>query len=168
MSLNNTKIVDKDFIMKLLESLNEELVKRGKSLTVVIYGGSSLCLLTAFSGHIDTMSSDDELLNECLASMGITDDLVNTDMRAFINKVECLEVYKEYSNLVVKVPTLEYLVALKCRSAMDKDLMDLNNLCEVLGIKSLVELREVFIRFYSPVMFNRRRIEILKKLFKEV
>lgn len=165
MNLNDTKIVDKDFIMKLLESLNEELVKRSKSLTVVIYGGSSLCLLTTFSGHIDTMSSDD-LLNECLASIGITDDLVNTEMRAFINKVESLNIYKEYSNLVVKVPTLEYLVALKCRSARDKDLLDLKNLCKVLKIENLAELRKVFIKFYSPIMFNRRRIEILKQLFE--
>ncbi|WP_304427947.1 DUF6036 family nucleotidyltransferase [uncultured Clostridium sp.] len=127
-SLNHTKIVDKDFIINLLEELNLELFNRNKNLTVVIYGGSSLCLLTTFRDStydIDTMSSDDELLNECLISMGITDDLVNTEMRAFINKVENLNIYKEYSNLVVKVPTLEYLVALKCRSARDKDLLDL-------------------------------------------
>lgn len=165
----HSRLLNKKFILDVLEKLNEELCSRNEFLEITIYGGSSLCLLTSFRDStydIDTVSSNNELLKECLISIGVTGDLVNTDMDAFINKIEDLEVYKEYSNLTVNVPTLEYLVALKCRSSRSKDLDDLKHLCGLLGIKDLNELKSIFIRFYSPIMFNDRRIKFLKEIFK--
>lgn len=162
-------ILSKESILDILGGLNKELSKRGKHLDITIYGGSSLCLLTSFRDStydIDTLSSDNGLLKECLLSLGITGDLVNTDIGVFINRIEDLQVYKIYSNLTVKVPTLEYLVALKCRSARSKDLDDLKHLCGILDINSLDELKSVFVRFYSPVMFNDRRVDVLKEIFK--
>lgn len=164
-----SNILSKESILDILDRLNKELSNRGEVLDITIYGGSSLCLLTSFRDStydIDTLSSDNKLLKDCLISIGITGDLVNTDIDAFINKIEDLQVYKKYSNLTVNVPTLEYLVALKCRSARSKDLNDLRHLCKILDVKDLNDLKSIFIRYYSPIMFNDRRIRVLKEIFK--
>lgn len=164
-----SNILSKESILDILDRLNKELSNRGEVLDITIYGGSSLCLLTSFRDStydIDTLSSDNKLLKDCLISIGITGDLVNTDIDAFINKIEDLQVYKKYSNLTVNVPTLEYLVALKCRSARNKDLNDLRHLCKILDVKDLNDLKSIFIRYYSPIMFNDRRIRVLKEIFK--
>ena len=166
---SSSVMLDNDSIVNILEELNSELAKRDKHLDITIYGGSSLCLLTTFresTYDIDTLSSDNELLRDCLKSIGITGDLVNTEIDSFLNTNEDLKVYKEYSNLTVKLPSLEYLTALKCRACREKDLDDLIHLKKLLNIKSLKELRSIFIRFYSPIMFNSRRIKVLDKIFK--
>ena len=167
---NSSVMLDKERILKIIEDLNTELARRDKHLDITIYGGSSLCLLTTFresTYDIDTLSSDNELLRDCLKAIGITGDLVNTEIDSFLNTNEDLNVYKEYSNLTVKLPSLEYLTALKCRACREKDLDDLKHLKNLLNIKSIKELRNIFVRFYSPIMFNSRRIKVLSKIFKK-
>lgn len=166
---SSPSILSKESILDFLNKLNKELSNRGEFLDITIYGGSSLCLLTSFRDStydIDALSSNNKLLKDCLISIGITGDLVNTDIDAYINKIEDLEVYKKYSNLTVNVPTLEYLLALKCRSSRSKDLNDLRHLCKLLDVKNLNQLKSIFVRYYSPIMFNNRRIKILKEIFK--
>lgn len=165
----NDAILDKQFIDSFIIDLNTELSKRNKNLEITIYGGSCLCLLTAFrtsTYDIDTKSTDDRLLEECVQSLGLTKDLVNTEISVFMNGKESLEIYKSMSHLTVKLPTLEYLLALKCKACRGKDLDDVKHLCKLLSINTMDELYSNFRKFYSPVLFNYRRIKILEEVFR--
>lgn len=45
-----------------------------------------------------------------------------------------------------------------------KECVDL--LYRLLDVKNLNQLKSIFVKYYSPIMFNNRRIKILKEIFK--
>lgn len=170
---NKTKsfTLNKKFIDEIISNLNEELKRRNKTLEITVYGGSCLCILDKFresTYDIDLNSSDNALLKDCVNSLGYTKDLINTEMEVFINLRENLELYKILSNLKVFTPALDYLLALKLKSAREKDLMDCVNLCKDLELYTIQDIKHVFCRYYSVVQFSSHRKifcnQILNKL----
>lgn len=170
-SIPNGGTLNKEFIDKIINELNQELINRNSSLEVTVYGGSCLCLLSKYresTYDVDLTSSDDDLLEDCISSLGYPKDMVNTEMSVFINLKETLDLYEELSNLKVYVPTLPYLLALKIKSARGKDFDDCVNLCKDLGIKSLEEIKEVFCRYYSVVQFSHLRVDFCNSVLSEL
>ena len=161
--------LDKQAIDEILVSLNDLLVGRNRILEITVYGGSSLCLLSKYRDttyDIDVSSSDDSLLKDCVNELGYPKDLVNTEMSVFINLRETLVLYKEFSNLKVFVPTLDYLLALKLKACRDKDLMDCINLANDLNLVSVEDLKKVFCRFYSVIQFSSHRIKFCESVVR--
>ncbi|WP_304428033.1 DUF6036 family nucleotidyltransferase [uncultured Clostridium sp.] len=158
-----------DKILEILKSINDALERKNKCLSITIYGGSCLCLITKYresTYDIDVLTSDNSLLKECIREIGLSDDIVNTDIEVFLNKSERLNLYKRYSNLEVFVPSLDYLLAMKIRASREKDANDIKNLIEELNIKTLKELRDIFVKYYSPIQFNEHRIKFIKECIK--
>jgi len=161
--------LDRDRILNILDEINKQLVILNKSLQITIYGGSSLCLMSNFRDStydIDTLSNNNELLTDCINKLGLSSDVVNNDIEVFLTKHEDLYLYKEYSNLEVYLPTMEYLLAMKIRAARKKDMEDIQNLSRELGISKISEFKNIFIKYYSPIQFNNTRIEFIKECFR--
>ena len=145
----NKSFLNYDKILEILNSINEVLEKKNKNLSITVYGGSCLCLITKYresTYDIDVLSDNNSLLKECVREIGLSDDIVNTDMEVFLNKSECLDLYRKYSNLDVFVPTLDYLLAMKIRASREKDAEDIKNLIRELNIKNLKELKGILDR----------------------
>lgn len=163
--------LDKEFIDRIINELNQELISRNRNLEITVYGGSCLCILNKYRNStydIDLNSNDNKLLNSCIQSLGYPGDLVNTEMEVFINLNETLEVYKILSNLQVYVPTLDYLLALKIKSARDKDLLDCVNLCSDLNVLTVKDIKTIFCKFYSVVQFSTHRENFCKNVLKKL
>lgn len=170
-TLLDSTTLNKIQIDKILADINEELLRRNKSLEITVYGGSCLCILSKFRDttyDVDLTSSDDELLKDCISSLRYPKDLVNTEMSVFINLRETLELYKRFERLTVYIPTLSYLLALKLKSSRNKDLEDCVNLCKELGINSIEQIKDIFCRYYSSVQFSSHRISFVKLILKEI
>ena len=169
--LLSSETLNKSQIDKILKDLNSELSNRNKNLEITVYGGSCLCIISKFRDvtyDVDLTSNDDRLLKDCIESLGYPKDLVNTEMSVFINLRETLDVYKKFSNLVVHVPTLPYLLALKLKSSRDKDLIDCVNLCKELGLNTIEQIKEIFCRYYSAVQFSSHRIMFVNKVLEKL
>ena len=162
-------LLDEKKIIDIIEDLNRVLTLKDKSLSIVIYGGSCLCIMTKFresTFDIDLTSSDSELLKQCVGEMNLSGDLINDEIDVFLNKKESLELYKEYSNLKVYVPTLDYLLAMKIRACRNKDIRDIKFLSDKLDVRTIDKFKEIFTRYYSPIQFSKNRIEFLKRCLK--
>lgn len=163
--IDNSQVLDKERIDEIICDINNELVERNKDLSITIYGGSALCIMTEFRGStfdIDVDCNDSKLLKSVLTSINLAKDLVNDQVNVFISMRQDLVEYKKLSNLEVKVPTLEFLLAMKCRACREKDVNDIKQLIKILKIKSIDELHSLFNRYYSNIFwsrFNKKRNE---------
>ena len=159
-------LLDENKIIDIIEKLNRVLNLKNKSLSIVIYGGSCLCIMTKYresTFDIDVTCSDSGLLKECIGEMNLSGDLINDEIDVFLNKKESLELYKEYSNLKVYVPTLDYLLSMKIRACRNKDIKDIKFLAKELDVRTIDKFKEIFTRYYSPIQFSKDRIEFLKE-----
>lgn len=162
----NPSLSKKD-IERILCDINSELKNINKNLSITIYGGSALCLVTNFRDStydIDTTCSDEELLKSCIDNLRLSKDLINTEINVFISKRNDTVLYKKLSNLEVHVPTMEFLFAMKIRSCRNKDFNDIKNIAELLGVKTLEQCFVIFKKYYSPIQFNAERRLLLSKL----
>ncbi|MGL4949956.1 MAG: DUF6036 family nucleotidyltransferase [Anaeroplasmataceae bacterium] len=164
-------VLNKEYIDRIINDLNTVLMKKNKSLTITIYGGSCLCLLNKFRDStydIDTLSDDNLLLEECISELKLTKDLINTEIEVFINRNESLELYKDLGSLKVYLPTLDYLLAMKIRASRAKDRNDIKLLLKELSVLDLKSVKELFTRYYSPVQFNVQKTKYIINILKEI
>ena len=159
MSDEMTKPITRDKALQLLDEINRELNNEGIYATMDIYGG--VVMMVSFmpqysSVDFDARFSDiaydsyQKILKTVGERNGLGPGWVDESVCSIINddmKIEKLTKYSNFSNLTVRFPIAEQLLAMKLFAArLADDRHDLSHaalLCKELGIKTRNRMEEV-------------------------
>lgn len=165
--------------------------REGKVIEIAVYGGSALLLASNFriaTQDVDAVAENDQTIidrfaREIAASKGWPDDWLNDGVRTYLSpNVDGLaqhhELFRSYPDeaapgLRVFVPTPSYLLAMKLMamridtSTGQKDLPDILNLIEVIGITQKGELMQFAQSFYPEARVSPQVILGIEVLWRE-
>lgn len=168
----------RDDLVGAFQELGELAVEAGKVIDLAVYGGSALMLVSNFrdsSWDIDAVASpDQDFIRE--ASLILADrhgwpaDWLNDGVRTYLSPMaednrfhEWFATYPDEASpgLRVYVPTPEYLLAMKLMALRvepsgGKDLDDILNLMEVVGITGKHEIVDAAARFYPEAKISAK------------
>lgn len=149
--------MDTEEIEKYLMLLNEKLKSKNISGEIGIVGGAVMCLF--FKSRVSTKDIDGifsptneirEAIKEISEDNGLPEDWLNDGVKGFIHCDPPKELFKEYSNLKVWVPSAEYMLAMKCVSARSEthDRDDIEFLLGYLGMTDKNKVFEIISKYY--------------------
>jgi hypothetical protein len=162
-------------IMRLFESLNDELAQRAVRGEVYLVGGAVMCLVF----HAREATKDiDALLVPALElrraaqvvanNEGLPDDWLNDAVKGFLSENGEFEVFEELSHLRVYVPHPGYLLAMKCLAMrLSEEFQDVNDtrvLLRALDLKTMAEAETVLGRYYALDRYPARARYVLEEL----
>ena len=163
----------------------------GRVIEIAVYGGSALLLASNFrvaTQDVDAVAETDQtIINryaaEIATAKGWPDDWINDGVRTYLSpNVDGLaqhhELFRSYPDEVapglrVFVPTPGYLLAMKLMAMRidtttgQKDLPDILNLIEVIGIKDKGELMKFAQSFYPEARVSPKVILGVEALWRE-
>lgn len=163
----------------------------GKVIDIAVYGGSALLLASNFRAatqDIDAVAETDQgvidrYAGEIAKARGWPDDWINDGVRTFLSpNVDGLDqhhaLFRSYPDeaspgLRVFVPTPGYLLAMKLMAMRidtatgQKDLPDLLNLIDVMGIKQKSELMSFAQSFYPEARVSGHVVLGIEALWRE-
>jgi hypothetical protein len=169
-----------DDLHSALTDLGARAFARGKSIELAVYGGSALMLASNFriaSEDVDAVAATDQglidqLARQIAAERGWSSDWLNDGVRTYLSpNVDGLGqhhvLFRTYPNeqtpgLRVFVPTAEYLLAMKLMAMRidpaggGRDLGDILQLMQVVGIKEKKELQSFAEAFYPEARVSGR------------
>ncbi|MDR0271688.1 MAG: hypothetical protein LBI27_00010 [Clostridiales bacterium] len=159
--------MDKDTILKLLTILNTMLNANDEKLDVIMVGGANMCAVQMgrVSTHdIDTYCTQKETLyvyrDKIKNMMEISEDWLNAGADLYMTPqiIEESLVFKSFSNLTVRTPTDEAMLALKVTAARDEklfhDVDDAAFLLKKLGINDVESIKKIVDR-YKPKWWDK-------------
>lgn len=144
-------------IERCLFLLNEKLKTKKIAGEIGMVGGAVMCLLfksRVSTKDIDGIFSPTKEIREAIKEISIDNDLpedwLNDGVKGFISCDPPKELFKEYSNLKVWVPSAEYMLAMKCVSARSEthDRDDIEFLLRHLGITDKNTVFEIISKYY--------------------
>jgi hypothetical protein len=166
----------KDDLASAFRELGDLAATAGKVIDLAVYGGSALMLVSNFrdsSWDIDAVASPDqnfirELAQTVAEKRGWPADWLNDGVRTYLSPLaedegahELFATYPDESRpgLRVYVPTAEYMLAMKLMAmriepAGGKDLDDILNLMEVVGLTGKSDIVEVAAKFYPEAKIS--------------
>jgi len=159
-----TKLTKAD-ILAALTALNNQLVKRGTTAEICLYGGTSMVL--AFNARLSTKDVDAVFhpkdivrkIAEAIAQdLDIQPDWINDGVKGFLSPKGKFTSNQlpQFSNLQITRPTAKYLFAMKCMAARAPgydtkgDRSDIIFLMKHLKIKKEKEAFDAIEEFYEP------------------
>jgi hypothetical protein len=159
-----------------LRELGELCVEAGKVIDIAVYGGSCLILVSNFrvsSEDVDAVALEDQAFideaSHIIASRhGWPMDWLNDGVRTYLSPRveshqahELFATYPDESNpgLRVYVPTPEYMLAMKLMAlriapAAGKDLEDIINLLQIVGVTDKPKIIEFAANFYPEARIS--------------
>lgn len=166
----------KDDLAIAFRELGELAVQAGKVIDLAVYGGSALTLVSNFrdsSWDIDGVALPDQsFIREAAATLaekhGWPADWLNDGVRTYLSPLaedtRAHELFATYPDeqrpgLRVYVPTAEYMLAMKLMalridSAGGKDLDDILNRMEVVGLKKKDDIVEAAAKLYPEAKIS--------------
>lgn len=155
--------LSKDQIIAALSALNDELMARGVTGELSIFGGAAMVLV--FDARKSTRDVDAIFLPKSemaaaaatvAARLDLPENWLNDGVKGFVSAAgEMVEDdLPAYSNLRVLRPTARYLLAMKCLAARvggydaPKDGEDVRLLCRHLGLSDPAAILQIVAEFY--------------------
>jgi predicted nucleotidyltransferase len=137
--------------------LNEKLAENDLYLEFTIVGGYILEILNIRGTEdIDAFFITNDKLNKIIYDIGekyhlnSKDELWLNNAVSNLNQVppsDQIEVFKEYSNLTIKIITLEYLLFMKLYSGRRSDIKDIGLLLEYMQLNNIKEIVNILRNF---------------------
>lgn len=174
-------MLTKEQIEQYLSEMNDRLAAQGVSGEIVLCGGAVMTLVynaRLSTKDIDALFAPTAILRNIAKNMaeehGLDSDWFNDAAKGFIDTSRMeFEDVKRYSNLIVRRPGDEEMLALKLASAREdsKDAEDALLLMEVVGIASLEQVYEIIERhipsqrltplasFFAQEIYARYRVQ---------
>ena len=179
MDLFNSKELSKSDILKYLNELNEMLKNDNKFGKLYLYGGTVMAL--KYNSRVSTQDIDaifdaeflEDYLNIIKTKYGLFDDWINDDVEVCIadGKEDLEELNLGYSNLEIKVPSLDYMIAMKAFSGRNpkyyKDMVDLKHLIELKGINNFKDIEKIVVKFYPLKFWKETAQNYIKEMLGE-
>ena len=165
------KLLNKELLNKVFKFMNEELERNQIKLDMTIYGGAVMTML--YDNRPSTRDIDcifnskdinyiDTVLESVQAEFQLEDDWLNHEIKQPLQHLtkEDTVVFLEYSNLTVRIPSKDQLLAMKIlasRCEPAKDFIDAFFICEDLQIKTKKELLNRIKPYFSPKLIGERQ-----------
>ncbi len=158
---NNSTILTKELIEELFLELNSLLKQNYKSLSITVYGGSALALYEIRNSTEDLDISVEDgyisqdiqrIINTIGGRYNLNDNWLNDSVMAVLNEKILNtqnKIYKQYSNLVIFIPSMKQLLAMKIMSGRAKDITDIDNLIMKLNLTSKEEILNIVTTYYG-------------------
>lgn len=174
---NGYRLLNKEVILDLFDTLNIMLRENNLSLSLTIYGGAMMSLLYDIrpaTHDIDCIISSEKeeillqnILHEVGKLYGLEKDWINEEIAKPLTSLiqEELSVLNRYSNLTIIKPSKEQLLAMKVLSARvepSKDFIDAELICRDLGITTEREIYEVVKKFLPMNVLGERQRMFIK------
>lgn len=151
--------IDKEFLLRVLEAINQKLQERDLSAIIHVYGGCAMmltCVDSRRSWDFDFIFESKTIPELSKVLREIEDDFrmppsafdktLGPLLAGHFKKNDTF-VYREFPNLTVRLCTPEQLLAMKLFSARDGDLYkdkeDCIELCRFLGISNFNEMKKI-------------------------
>lgn len=155
--MSGDDVLDVRRLRALLAELSESLRARGEHAVLFVVGGAAMVL--AYDAHRSTRDVDAlfrpavavrEVVGEVAARDRLQPDWVNDAVKGFLpGDDECPRTVFESENLLVQVPSPEYLMAMKIFSGRDdRDLDDAARLFRLSGMSTAEQAIELVGRTY--------------------
>ena len=175
--------LSKDEILKALHALSEALAREGAKGELCLFGGTVMVL--AYSARISTKDVDaifhpSSLIRNLAAqigeSHGLSKNWLNDGVKGFVSaKHDVVHGnLPQFPNLVLTMPTPEYLLAMKCMAsrinpAEDEagDSRDIIFLIRHLKIASAADVMKIVAEYYSPDRIPIKAQYLVESLFEE-
>jgi hypothetical protein len=156
-----TRTFNSEEMARILSSLNEALEKRDLTLELAIYGGVAVMLYYERPLREDSTSDfDGIILNkrefglhpdvflEIAEKYNLPENWINSQIIETLSELkrEDLVDFGDYSNIKIKMPVKEQLLAMKIKAARyypKFDFEDAQQICEDLEIRTLSELEKI-------------------------
>lgn len=175
-------LFNKQTLNMILDDLNTELTKAGITLELTIYGGAIMTLVynnRPSTKDIDSVMKCDnmDIANEILSIVkdkhSLSNDWINDEIKGPINflKKEDIEVFRTYSNLIVKKPVVAQILAMKILAARrepSKDFIDSYLLCKSLNISTKDQLLKVISTYIPLSLIGERQMIFIKYLGEDL
>jgi hypothetical protein len=180
----------KQELVDALKELGSKAVEAGKVIDLLIYGGSCLMLVSNFrmaSEDVDAVAVEDQgfidqAARAVAAARGWPHDWLNDGVRAYtspkVDGTEHHELVGSYPDeatpgLRVFVPTVEYMLAMKLMALRvgpgpdgDKDLHDILNLMQVVGLENKSDIVDFAAHFYPEARISGKLRLAIDDLWK--
>ena len=159
-----------------LHELGQFCIEAGKVIDIAVYGGSCLILVSNFrfsSEDVDAVALEDQAFVDDASRKIATrhawpEDWLNDGVRTYLSSAvegrqahELFATYPDESNpgLRVYVPTPEYMLAMKLMALRiaptgGKDLEDIVNLLQIVGLESKAKIVEFAASFYPEARIS--------------
>lgn len=173
--LTDTKLTKKQ-ILFYLEKLNEELKIKNENGEIIICGGTAMVLMydaRNSTKDIDALYMPKEEINEIVENFsdkyGISIDWLNDSAKVFFTPQMKTNIYKKYSNLIVKCFDTESLLALKLTSArnLTNDEKDALFLTKQLKIEDINEMYDIVEKYIPEVRRNPKTYYFIQEVFNK-
>jgi hypothetical protein len=163
-------------IIKLLNSLNDELAKDGVTGELYVLGGAVMCLALEarastqdIDGYFKPTSSVRAAAKRVAAIAGVENDWLNDAAKGYISeKGEFLEL----SNLRIMTASPKYLLAMKCLAmrlgAEFHDEYDVRFLLRYLDVPNYEAAVNIISRYYPLERFPQKTLYALEEICTEL
>ena len=173
----------RDQILKALESLSEELGKRGVTGEICLFGGTAMVL--AFSARPATRDVDAifqpaqlvrELARQIAEQHALAPDWLNDAVKGFVSTHHEVTAgnLPQFPHLRVTMPVPEYPLAMKCMAARiaatageTSDLADIRFLVRHLALNSAKAVLDLVAKYYPVERIPVRAQYVIEGLFEE-
>jgi len=161
-------------IEKYLKLLNERLRKENIIGEVVLFGGAVMS--REQTKNIDAVYYPKQVINRIIRDManeyGLRGNWLNDSVEDFLPSEYDREKVKDYGNLIVYSPSVEYIFAMKCYACRilgeKSDIDDIGFLLRCLNIKDYDTAIRIIGKFYSVDMLPVKARYVLEQLIGEL
>ncbi len=167
--------LDRQDIVRLLHSLNDELADSGISGELYLVGGAVMCIvhesrqstqdLDAFFRPVAEMRLAARRIS---AREGVSDDWLNDAVKGFLSENGDYEPFLTLPNLLVMTASPEYLLAMKCLAmrlgAEFHDESDIRYLLRYLNIERYDVAIEIIARYYPIERIPQKTLYALEEM----
>lgn len=166
-------------ILRLLNSLNDELAKDGVTGELYILGGAVMCLALEarastqdIDGYFKPASSVRAAAKRVAAATGTADDWLNDAAKGYISEKGDFDQFLELSNLRIMTASPKYLLAMKCLAmrlgAEFHDENDVRFLLRYLDLNNYEAAVDVISRYYPLERFPQKTLYALEEICAEL
>ncbi len=167
--------LDADAIHELFEDLSHRLATTGAHAQLFVVGGAAMALAydrQRATQDVDAAFEPSDVVRDLTALIaqerGLEDDWLNDAAKGFLpgNDDDPVTVF-ESDNLLVQVPSAEYLLAMKIHaSRSDADLDDAARLYQVTGYTSADQVIDLLERLYPPHLLLPRHRYVIPEVIQ--
>lgn len=179
------KTFDSTELLEILKYLDSLLVREQLRLELAIYGGAAIMLYFGKTSRDITEDIDAVILNrqefgqhplifrEVAEKFDLAEDWINSNIMNTLSELrrEDLVGYGEFSNIMIRLPNKEQLLAMKIKSARyfpKNDFADAKQLIADLGINSPEELQALTLQYIPRFLITKEVEEFMIALMGEL
>lgn len=170
--------MDKSEITIYLNELNNRLKEQNIKGQIALFGGTVMCLsynARPITKDIDAMFEPKQIINKIAKQIAnenkLPENWLNDSVKGFVSQNSDMKVFKNLSNLIIYVPSEEYMLAMKCMSARleeeSQDRNDIDFLIDRLNLKNLESIIEIVLKYYPPDSIQPKMQYLLEELLEE-